>query len=100
MNYLVFNSVTGMTLPYNVFGCDYYGNNCIVIATINNPIPPQVIIQLPPQFEGYPGILVKLSNAINCDYSEFLICGNFFAKQFQDGDVFYFMDGDNYDFQS
>jgi hypothetical protein len=99
MNYLVFNGVSGMTIPYNIWGCDYYGNNCILIATINNPVPPQITIALPPQFDDYPAILIKLSNCVNCDYSEFITCG-LCSKQFQDGDCFYFMDDTLYDFQS
>lgn len=99
MNYLVLNGVSGVTLPYNVWGCDYYGNNCVLLATINTTIPPQTTIQLPPQFDSYSGINVKLTNCINCDYSEFLVC-ILCSKQFQDGDCFYFMDNIIYDFQS
>lgn len=102
MNYLVFNGVSGMTIPYNIWGCDYYGNNCILIATINNPVPPQITIPLPPLFDTYPGLLIKLTNCSNCDYTEYSVCDNIFGtqKQFQDGDLFFFMDNVPYTFQN
>ena len=102
MTNLVFSGVTGIALPYNVWGCDIYGNNCILIATINTPIPPTLTIQLPPIFDTYPGLLVKLTNCIDCEYSEFLTCDVFFGKikQFQNGDLFYFMDSLPYTFQN
>lgn len=100
MGQLIFSGVTGMTLPYDIYGCDIYGNNCILIATIYNP--PPVTLTLPPVFDGYPGITVKIKNCVNCDHSEFIVCGNFVPqiKQFQDGDDFYFQDNVIYVFQT
>ncbi len=102
MTNLVFSGVTGIALPYNVWGCDIFGNNCILIATINTSIPPTLTIQLPPIFDTYPGLLIKLTNCLDCEYSEFSACDTFFGtiKQFQNGDLFYFMDGLPYIFQS
>ena len=102
MNYLVFDGVSGMTLPYNVWGCDYYGNNCVLLSTITTPVPPQTLIPLPPHFDTYPSIKVKITNCINCDYSEFIVCINFLpqTKQFQDGGDFYFQDNVIYSFQT
>jgi hypothetical protein len=99
MNYLVLNNVSGISTPYNVYGCDYYGNNCILITTINNPIPPAITITLPSVFDSYPSIRVKLTNYEDCEYSKFLLCDPC-SKQYQDGDCFYFMDNTLYDFQS
>lgn len=74
MTQIVFTGTTGITLPYNVYGCDIYGNNCILIATIQNLIPPSITITLPPIFDTYSGIRIKVSNCVNCDYSEFIPC--------------------------
>ena len=60
-----------MTLPYNVYGCDYYGNNCVLLATITTSTTP-ITIELPPIFITYPALTVKLGNCVNCDYSEFI----------------------------
>lgn len=102
MTNLVFSGVSGMDLPYNIWGCDIYGNNCILIATIETSIPPTLTIPLPPLFDTYPGLLIKLTNCSNCDYSEYSVCDTYIGtiKQFQDGDLFYFMDGLPYIFQS
>lgn len=76
MTQIIFTGSTGFTLPYNVYGCDIYGNNCILIATIDNLIPPSITVTLPPIFDTYPGITIKVSNCINCDYYEFVVCNN------------------------
>jgi hypothetical protein len=74
MTEISFSGVTGMTVPFDVYCCDYYGNNCILIATINNSIPPTITIQLPPIFETYSSVLIRLSNCVNCDYEELIVC--------------------------
>jgi hypothetical protein len=101
MTQLIITNVFNFSVPFNIWGCDIYGNNCILIATLNNFIPPTITLTLPPLFDTYPGLTLKFTNCVNCDHSEFLLCDLFpTAKQFQDGDVFYFMDGLEYDFQS
>jgi hypothetical protein len=101
MTQLIITNVFNFSVPFNVWGCDIYGNNCILIATINDNIPPIITLTLPPLFDTYPGLTLKFTNCVNCDYSEFLLCDLFpTTKQFQDGELFYFMDGLEYDFQS
>jgi hypothetical protein len=75
---LVLDNVTGIDLPYNVWACDIYGNNCILIATINTSIPPTITIPLPPLFDTYPGILIKVTDSLDCEYSEFSFCSLYF----------------------
>ena len=76
MSEIIFTGVTGMTPPYEIYGCDIYGNNCILIATIPSAIPPSITITLPPIFDTYSGIVFKVSNCVNCDYEEFVPCDN------------------------
>lgn len=76
MTQIVFTGVTGMTLPYDVYGCDINGNNCILIASISNSIPLQITLTLPPIFDTYPGLTIKLSNCFDCEYVEYVICDN------------------------
>jgi hypothetical protein len=73
MSQLIISGIIGTTLPYDIYGCDYYGNNCILIATVNTTTP--ITITLPPIFETYPAINVKVVNN-DCDYSEFITCFN------------------------
>ena len=53
--------VSGATYPLNIFACDVYQNQCILIATLYSvPVSP-IIITLPPQFDSSPavGILIR-----------------------------------------
>jgi len=98
---LIISNITGVTLPYNIYGCDYYGNNCILLATITTSTTP-ITIELPSMFITYPALTVKLGNCINCDYSEFITASCFVpqSKNFQTGEIFFFMDGTEYTFQT
>ena len=61
--------VSGATYPLNIFACDVYQNQCILIATLYSvPVSP-IIITLPPQFDS-----------------------SGYFKQFQDYNEFLFMD--------
>tara|TARA_R110000868_G_scaffold110762_3_gene299695 strand:- start:1034 stop:1336 length:303 start_codon:yes stop_codon:yes gene_type:complete len=100
MTQLQINNVTGVTLPYDIFICDIYGNQCILVATINVAIPPTITITLPIEFNMAPAIGIKI---ITPDCEKFLIlnCNELtpIEKQFQDGDDFFFMDYSIYQFQ-
>lgn len=96
MTQLQINNVTGATLPYDIFICDVYGNQCILVATINVAVPPTITIILPIEFNMAPAIGIKI---ITPDCEKFLILNCDVGKQFQDGDIFLFMDYSVYDFQ-
>jgi hypothetical protein len=100
MTQLVISNVTGLTIPYQIYICDVYGNNCAIVATVNTAIPPMVTITLPSQFNMSPaiGVLVK---DLYCERFIVLNCVNLppVGKQFQDGDYFFFMDYSIYQFQ-
>ena len=100
MTQLQINNVTGLTLPYEIYICNVYGNNCVLVATVNTLIPPQAIITLPVEFDTAPAIGVKVVNS-TCEKLFILNCVELppRPKQFQDGDYFYFMDYDIYQFQ-
>ena len=44
MAQLIISNLSGYTLPVNLYGCDAYGNQCILISVITTPIPPQITI--------------------------------------------------------
>ena len=77
-----------------------YGNQCILVATINVAVPPTITITLPIQFNTAPAIGLKI---ITPDCEKFVIinCDELppVGKQFQDGDTFFFMDYTVYEFQ-
>lgn len=101
MTQLIINNVTGLTLPYDVYICNVYGNDCQIVATVNTTIPPQAVITLPIEFENAPAIGVKVIDVTGCEKFIVLNCIELppREKQFQDGDDFYFMNYEIYQFQ-
>jgi hypothetical protein len=100
MTQLIISNVTGITSPYEIYVCNVYGNSCVLVATVNTPIPPQVEITLSAPFDTAPAIGVKIVNPY-CEKFVLLYCTDIppKGKQFQDGDFFFFMDYDIYQFQ-
>lgn len=98
MQQLVIYSVTGLTPPFSAYTCDIYGNQCMFVGVIT--ITP-ITITLPPPFDMAPAIGFKLIDSTGCEKYEVLYCGTkvYTKKQFQDGDDFFFMDYEIYDFQ-
>ena len=100
MTQLIINNVTGLTIPYQIYICDVYGNNCSIVATVNTTIPPSVTITLPPQFDTAPAIGVLLKD-LTCERFLVIDCINLIhkPKQFQDSEYFFFMDYEIYQFE-
>lgn len=100
MTQIQINNVTGLTLPYQIFVCNVYGNNCVLVASVNTTIPPVANITLPSQFDMAPAIGLLIKDAV-CERFIILNCIDLppLPKQFQDGDYFFFMDYSIYQFQ-
>lgn len=98
MTQIEISSVSGVTLPYNLFACDVYGNQCVLIATINTPIPPSIFIVLPQQFNTAPAIGLKLIDSIGCEKFGVIYC-DAKGKIYEDGNIFIFMDANIYIFE-
>jgi hypothetical protein len=99
MTQLQINNVTGLTIPYQIYICDVYGNQCVLVASVNTNIPPSATITLPPQFNTAPAIGVKLNDTF-CEKLVIINCNELLNyKQFQDGDDVFFMDYNIYQFQ-
>ena len=85
--------VSGATYPLNIYACDVYQSQCVLIATFYSaPVSP-VIITLPPQFNSSPAVGILIKDNKDCEKFEIGYCGssNYF-KQFQDYNEFLFMD--------
>jgi hypothetical protein len=98
MTQIEITSVTGVSLPFNLFACDVYGNQCVLIATINTSIPPSLVITLPIQFNTAPALGLKLIDSIGCEKFGIIYCDEK-AKIYQDGEIFIFMDANIYIFE-
>ena len=90
------------SLPYDVYVCDVYGNQCVLVANIVTLQPPTIVINVPIQFNNAPAIGIKIIDSLGCEIFKILDCSpdGLDQKQFQDGYFFYFMDNDSYDFQN
>jgi hypothetical protein len=96
-------SISGGTAPFNIYACDVYQEQCVLIATIYDPVPPQVIITLPQQFDFAPAIGILVVDNNDCERFEVGVCGDSgYTKIFQDTDenhIFQFMDFVIYQFE-
>ena len=91
---ITINTIISGTSPYDVWVCDQCGvlGTCQYINTIYS-VP--YSFTLPISFESMNTYVVKIIDSNGCEYC-FKDCD---YKQFQDGECFEFMDGDQYDFQ-
>jgi hypothetical protein len=96
MTQLEIRSISGGTLPINVYACDVYQNQCILFGSINTTVPPVIVFTLPEQFDNVPAIGILLRDASGCERFEVAVCGDSgVTKIFQNIDddyVFQFMD--------
>ena len=86
------NSVTSGASPYDIWVCDTCYGTCQYINTTST-IP--YSFTLPPIYETYPSYVIKIIDDNGCVY-----CGTeILYKQFQNSELFEFMDGTPYEFQ-
>jgi hypothetical protein len=74
MSQIEITLTSGVTTPFNLFVCDVYGNQCVLVTTIYVPIPPSIFITLPIQFNTAPAIGIKLTDALGCEKFEIYNC--------------------------
>jgi hypothetical protein len=86
------NSVTSGTSPYDIWVCDTCYGTCQYIDTTNT-IP--YSFTLPTSYETYPSYVIKIIDDNGCVYCDTEIL----YKQFQNSELFEFMDGTPYQFQ-
>lgn len=98
MTQIEITSISGITTPFNLYACDVYECNCVLIATINTTIPPPILITLPTTFNSAPAIGLKFIDLVGCEKFGIIYCGDK-GKIFEDGDIFIFMDANIYIFE-
>ena len=83
--------ISGVTLPYELYACDIYGNQCVFIGSGDTVPPPSVFFTLPSQFDTAPAIGILMIDNNGCErfYVGYCQVGN---KLFQDYYNFQFMD--------
>jgi hypothetical protein len=100
MTQLIINNITTGTLvpPFSGYVCTVYNVGCVYVGQITTT---PVTITLPPAFNMAPAIGFKLIDSTGCEKFGVLPCIDLppVEKQFQDGDDFYFMDWEIFQFQ-
>lgn len=86
------NSVTSGTSPYDIWVCDTCYGTCQYINT-TSVIP--FSFTLPAIYETYVSYVIKIIDDNGCVYCD----TETIYKQFQNSDLFEFMDGTPYEFQ-
>jgi len=74
MQTITLNSITGLNLPYTVYACDVFGNNCTVLSTVVSTVPPTFTFVLPPPFDVIPAIGIKIITSDGCERFEIYNC--------------------------
>jgi len=69
-------SITGETLPIDVFISDIFGNNKYFLGVINSTVPPTITYNsiIPSIFNTAPEIKLTLVDGKNCEISKILDC--------------------------
>lgn len=98
MTSIEITNISGLTYPYTVYVCNIYGLSCILVATINAPVPASVTIPLPPEFLMAPAVGIKLIASNGCERFGTFYCTDD-NKDFMDYEDFYFQDSQLYYFQ-
>ena len=62
------------TSPFDVYVCDYYGNNCEFIYTLSGSVSFPVNLILPDNFVNVPIIKIKVVDGTGCETSNNEVC--------------------------
>jgi hypothetical protein len=89
---ITINSITSGTSPYDVWVCDTCYGTCQYIDTFTT-LP--YSFTLPPIYETYASYVIKIIDDNNCVFCQ----DESIYKQFQNGEFFDFMDGQQFKFQ-
>jgi len=98
MSEITINTISGLTPPYSVYVCNVYGVYCEFIG-VTTTTPTTIV--LPPAFDSAPIVGIKIIDSTGCERFKLVECLDLSLdeKEFQNGDTFYFMDYEIYQFQ-
>ena len=74
MHTIDITSLSIVNPPYLVYVCDFFGNQCELVATVNIGDPIPIMIILPSKFDSAPAITVKFVDQSGCETSEIYYC--------------------------
>jgi surface protein len=67
-------NIIGLSYPYDIYVCDIYGENCVLVSTVFTSIPPSNTILLPPQFSTSPSVGIKVITLDGCERFKIVDC--------------------------
>lgn len=97
MNVITLTSISG-TSPYDIYVCDITNTYCYLVSG-STVLPPLISFVVPPPLEGVTELLLKLIDNNGCSKFYYYSCPDYPTKQFQNLEIFDFMDGEVYQFQ-
>lgn len=74
MSQITINTSSGATPPYDIYICNVFGNDCVLVASIPSNAPPTVTLTLPTKFNQVPAIGLKFVDSNNCERLETVNC--------------------------
>ena len=73
MNYVEISNIDG-TPPFQIYLCDFAGNNCSLVQTENDPVYWPVIVHLPLSLTGSTTVFCKVVDGNSCETTQILSC--------------------------
>lgn len=67
-------TITGLTQPYNVYICNVYEQNCVLVSTINTIVTSPINIPLPTQYSTAPAVGVRIVASDGCSRFKVFYC--------------------------
>ena len=78
MQNIIISSITGLTPPYEIYLCDFQGNNCQLLDIITSYVPPIEVYPLPDFFSGAPAVSLKIIETnVPCEKNVPVVCSYF-----------------------
>ena len=90
MNIIEIINISGVTLPYELYACNVYQNQCVFVGS-GDTLSCPVSYVVPSQFDTAPAVGILMTDSSECERFYVAVCqvGN---KLFQDYYNFQFMD--------
>lgn len=73
MDYVQISNING-TPPFQIYLCDFAGNNCELVQTENDPVYWPVNVYLPLSLTGSTTVFCKVIDGNNCETTQILSC--------------------------
>ena len=73
MTYVEISNING-TPPFQIYLCDFAGNNCSLVQTESDPVYFPVTVNLPTTLTGSTTVFCKVIDGNSCETTQILSC--------------------------